>query len=352
MKLNRSSVFTVLLGAGTLLASVVISPAQLLSESTKNDSVVAIVADSQGLPLVPREELPWFGTFWVVRNSVPSIIAPLPCPPLNQTYPVYAISSRQFLVDETDGPLVLLGNRKATLTSTDYTAIIEKQLDDLLNHVAWIQEAELKAEMSTMDSEGPPLPGGGGGGGGGGDSGTNSPPIYTLGLGLCLYPPIVTSNSITIVITNTPDSGWLTNSYDLFYTTNMASLPEPALCVTNWAWWARSTAGQTNFSLSNPGFSECYFRLGTMQDSDSDGLTDAYEFLVSHTDPENWDTDGDGLSDGWEVQNGMNPRLDESAQASGRMNYQYDGSGWLRGVSGALGEGVTLDDEGNVLTAQ
>ena len=332
----------------SLSTAPILAPAQLLSEPTKRDSVVAVVADAEGLTLVAREELPWFGTFWVVRNSVPSIIAPLPCPPLNQSYPVYAISSRQFLVDETDGPLVLLGTRKATLTSADYAAIVERQVNDLANHVAWIQEAELKAEMSTMDSEGPPLPGGGGGGGGGGDNGTNSPPIYTLGLGLCLYPPIVTSNSITIILTNTPDSGWLTNAYDLFYTTNMASLPEPALCVTNWAWLDRSTPGQTNFVFSNPGFSECYFRLGTMQDGDSDGLTDAYELLVSHTDPQDWDTDGDGLSDGWEVQNGMNPRINESAQTSGRLNYQYDGAGWLETVSGAQSGAIILDSEGNV----
>jgi len=90
----------------------------------------------------------------------------------------------------------------------------------------------------------------------------------------------------------------------------MASLPEPVLCVTNWAWWSRSTSGQTNFAISNPGFSECYFRLGTMQDSDADGLTDAYERLTSHTDPENPDTDGDGLSDGYEVWGSLtNPRV-------------------------------------------
>mgnify|MGYP001767454456 CR=1 FL=1 len=349
MKPNRSPVFTVLMGAGTLLASVVISPAQLLSESTKNDSVVAIVADSQGLPLVPREELPWFGTFWVVRNSVPSIIAPLPCPPLNQSYPVYAITSRQFLVDETDAPLVLLGNRKtSSLTSADYEAIVTKQIECVMNHVTWIQEAALRAEMRAMGLEVPPLPGGEGGG----DVGEMTPPVYLFGTNLCLYPPIVTSQSITIAITNAPDSGYLTNTYDLFFTTNLASLPEPALCVTNWAWSDRSTPGQTNFVFSNPGFSECYFRLGTMLDSDGDGLTDAYELLVSHTDPANWDTDGDGLSDGWEVQNGMNPRVDESAQTSGRMNYQYDGSGWLRVVSGTAGEGITLDNEGNVLIAQ
>ena len=34
-----------------------------------------------------------------------------------------------------------------------------------------------------------------------------------------------------------------------------------------------------------------------MLDSDGDGLTDAFENLVSHTDRFNPDTDGDGISD-------------------------------------------------------
>jgi hypothetical protein len=44
----------------------------------------------------------------------------------------------------------------------------------------------------------------------------------------------------------------------------------------------------------------------------------------------------------------MDPKLDESAQTSGRINYQYDGSGWLRGLSGAVSESISLDAEGNV----
>lgn len=44
-----------------------------------------------------------------------------------------------------------------------------------------------------------------------------------------------------------------------------------------------------------------FFRFGLDFDSDGDGLTDAYENLVSFTDPEKADTDGDGLSDGAEL---------------------------------------------------
>ncbi len=333
------------LAAVVLQVTISTSPAQVLSGPAEPASFVGLVAEAQDLPLIPRDELPWFGTFWVVRNSSPSLIAPLPCPPLNQSYPVYAITSRQFLVDETDGPLVVRPSKTTLVTRAEAAAILQRQIDDLLNHVAFIQTAELNRELGAMEGEGLLLSLTENGSGG-------DPPTYTLGLGLCLYPPVVTSNSIAIAITNTPDSGWLTNSYDLFCTTNLSRLPEPRLCLTNWAWLGQSEAGQTNFVINNPGFPECYFRLGTMQDGDGDGLTDAYETLVSHGDPTNWDSDGDGLPDGWEVRHGMNPNLDESAQATGRLNYQYDGAGWLQEVSGAEGEGVTLDAEGNVEQAR
>jgi hypothetical protein len=51
----------------------------------------------------------------------------------------------------------------------------------------------------------------------------------------------------------------------------------------------------------------CFLRLGSPQDSDFDGLTDAYERLVSKTDPYNADTDGDGISDSDEILGGSDP---------------------------------------------
>ena len=58
--------------------------------------------------------------------------------------------------------------------------------------------------------------------------------------------------------------------------------------------------GVVSPSTSTSGF----FRLGTLQDSDEDGLTDAFELLSSFTDPDLWDSDGDGFSDKIELENG------------------------------------------------
>jgi hypothetical protein len=136
--------------------------------------------------------------------------------------------------------------------------------------------------------------------------------------------------------------------YDVFTTTNLSG---NSITNSQWTWLEQGPTCSTYQYTNQPG-AYAFFVLGTPQDSDGDGLTDAWERLSSKTDPNNPDTDGDGLSDGWEVEHGMNPNLDESAQTSGRLNYQYDAGGWLRGVSGARGESITLDAEGNVQQAQ
>ena len=68
---------------------------------------------------------------------------------------------------------------------------------------------------------------------------------------------------------------------------------------------AGEVVARTNWArVSEPG---AFFRLGTLLDSDGDGLTDAFELLVSRTSPQNDDSDGDGMNDGWELNHGFDP---------------------------------------------
>jgi len=60
-----------------------------------------------------------------------------------------------------------------------------------------------------------------------------------------------------------------------------------------------------------------FFQLGTLLDSDGDGLTDAYERLVSLTDPNDpidalIDSDGDGLPNSYELHYGTDPLVPDS----------------------------------------
>ena len=117
------------------------------------------------------------------------------------------------------------------------------------------------------------------------------------------------------LVINTP---WSVSSgvYDLFATTNLAP--------SAWQWVLRCAPGQTNLTVANLTSPNEFFILGLTNDADGDGLSDAFEKLVSHTDPNSYSTDGSGLSDGWEWQNfgaiGVNPNADPDGD--GMSNYQ------------------------------
>ena len=214
-------------------------------------------------------------------------------------------------------------------------------LDDLDVNYATPLVAKGGGMQAMVDP--PPPPGGGGGGGGG--YGSNVQPPTTNDLWLAVSG---VSNSTAYLVIHFPWNE--TNGIcDLFGTTNLAA-NVPGLNVTNWVWLGRTTAWQTNINVTGVWADIGFFRLGTMLDSDGDGLTDAYEKLVSHTNPNNPDTDGDGISDGWEVALGLNPFINDSAQSGSRLNYSYDSADWLEGISGARSGSVSLDNEGNVLS--
>jgi hypothetical protein len=136
--------------------------------------------------------------------------------------------------------------------------------------------------------------------------------------------------------------------YDVFAT---AALLDP---VTNtvWYWMGQAYRG-TNYILpiTNLPPANAFIILGTPQDSDHDGLTDAYELFVSHTDPNNPDTSGDGMLDGWKIVWGLNPLANNTASSSQRSNYGYDPASRLDQVFGIRAETITVDGEENVLTA-
>ena len=70
--------------------------------------------------------------------------------------------------------------------------------------------------------------------------------------------------------------------------------------------------------------SSMFFMFGLNIDTDGDGLSDAFERIVTKTDPNLADTDGDGMPDGWEYSNGLNPLSDS---ADDEANADPDGDG-------------------------
>jgi len=114
-----------------------------------------------------------------------------------------------------------------------------------------------------------------------------------------------------------------------------------------WAWMGQGYHGNT-YTLTNLPNTACFLILGTPQDTDGDGLTDAYELLVSKTNPNVADSNLDGLLDSWEVLLGLNPQQNNLNNSATRSNYSYDTADWLEGISGVRTGSISLDPEGNV----
>ncbi|HEV2211499.1 MAG TPA: LamG-like jellyroll fold domain-containing protein [Verrucomicrobiae bacterium] len=108
------------------------------------------------------------------------------------------------------------------------------------------------------------------------------------------------SSTGTVTVTFGIAGGWegLTGPFDVFAT---SILNATNISYSPWAWVGQGYSCYTySLILSNSPFS-AYLLLGSPQDSDGDGLTDAYELLVSHTNPNNMFSAGDGIPDGWKV---------------------------------------------------
>ena len=106
--------------------------------------------------------------------------------------------------------------------------------------------------------------------------------------------------------------------YDVFRTTAIG-----ADSLTNWPWvWLTNAYACDTVTVSNEPDGAFYI-LGTPLDSDSDGLTDAFELLISHSDPTTGYTRGDGISDLTAYLQGRNPRVPGSVpDTNGVVNLQ------------------------------
>ena len=134
----------------------------------------------------------------------------------------------------------------------------------------------------------------------GGGSGSGIPAFVDgTNLWLQITGTTNTTNGLTAYFVIWPPTNVTDGVYDLFLTTNLAANVS-GLNVTNWAWVMRNTAGQTNLTVTNLTADYCFFRLAETNDTDGDGLSDAFEKLVSHTDPDNADQNSNSIPDGWE----------------------------------------------------
>ena len=126
------------------------SPAQAQTSPPQPDSVVAIVADAQGLPFVPPSQRPRGGVYWEVRAWFPSQPMPLPCPPHDPTTPVYGIGGNDYLVDGTGGELLAptaWSFAYRALGTTNPAVVLQAEVAALQDFVAQVQARNLSAQL-------------------------------------------------------------------------------------------------------------------------------------------------------------------------------------------------------------
>lgn len=90
--------------------------------------------------------------------------------------------------------------------------------------------------------------------------------------------------------------------YDVFAAPELTT----PLSAEVWNWMGQGYQGVT-YSLPVLADSPTFLVLGTPVDSDGDGLTDAYELLVSHSNPYAANSINPSMPDGWAVQWALNP---------------------------------------------
>lgn len=135
-------------------------------------------------------------------------------------------------------------------------------------------------------------------------------------------------------------NGWF---YDVFATGAL----EIPLSNGTWYWMGQGLACNT-YTIPNVNATDCLLILGTPWDSSGADLTDAYQLLVSKTNPYVQDSDLDGLITGWEILLDLNPHISNINNSSQRSNYSYTPADWINNVWGIRSGTVTMDNEGNV----
>jgi len=110
-----------------------------------------------------------------------------------------------------------------------------------------------------------------------------------------------------------------------------------------WSWMGQVYHCQTNtLTITNQPNVSAFLVLGTPQDGDGDGLTDAYEALVSKTDITTADSDSDGIPEGWAVLNGLNPLTPGLASQDPDLDALTNKQEYLFGTKPQINEGFSI----------
>lgn len=161
------------------------------------------------------------------------------------------------------------------------------------------------------------------------DYGTNACDIWFTNVSASVAGPH------SVNVTFTIEGGTNGYFYDVFATGNLQSPLTNAI----WIWLGQGQRCNT-YTVNIPSPSACLV-MGTPQDSNGDGITDAYSLLIAHIDPNQTATTDDyGVPYAWYVQNGLNPNgaATQDPDGDALLNYQE----YLYGTQPQVSEGFGI----------
>ena len=265
------------LGTPAVIVALLAGAAIWLAGAWSTHAQLALAGAESGPALVSAAAVPLTGTF----RSLTLMQPPFPFNPF-PGLPVYVLADGTFIYDDSQVDYVALRTEIAA-EATQAKSLQFSSSSVLLGGGG--------GEVMSLSSSASPPPPGGGGGGGSGGGGTGAPPYSVPGLKLVI--PVLTNG---LVLTSLMEAD--TNSaYDLFERFAFRS-------NSFWSRIAGTDIGGTNFAVTKVSTTNAFYLAADTTDSDFDGLSDAFETLVSKSNPLLQDTDGDGLPDGDEDFNG------------------------------------------------
>lgn len=163
---------------------------------------------------------------------------------------------------------------------------------------------------------------------------TNSDCVTASNVWFTNTSALFTSNGTTFTFTITGGSNNVL--YDVFGT---AFYQGGSITNSQWAWLGQGYHCIT-YKITNLLNSPAFFVLGAARDTDSDGLTDAFEALVSKTNPNSANSYG-GLPDAWVALNGL---IGNSGLASQDPDLDglVNGQEYLYGTKPLVPEGTSI----------
>ena len=327
--------------AGVILCFALnINAAQLLSaipsvNEAPPDSIVQVTAENDGLSLIAREDLPLTGTFWLITSNGYSL--PMPCAPLDQSLPIYAISDNVFLADGTGGLTALNPHREGYNTVAGVLAAQANAVENL------VSQNEMRPMMRAMGMDASsPFDGFSLG------TFTNDAANYTWD-----------TNQLWLEITNVTPATTFANLhhatnqvYAIWSTTDLATPLNQWQVATEF--WPTDTNCQP-FTVQNFGGLNQYLRAEdwTDVDSDGDGIPDwwiwNYFGDLSET-ATNLDTQGNTF--GYDYANHLDPNVISFTVRLGNQNFNtLTATGSFVVVSGVPSYEAVLVNDTNLADA-